>query len=241
MGILLIENDEYIAQIRNKPERIEDLQCTLDESLNRGIMTEEQEQRATYPLTESRNTSNKLYMYAHGFFRDVIYGLMLLKQRQQLHDKAAKFLANRWKHDKMSEELDDDDDEHASFKSSAESVDLKSDPCHFSQFRMNVLARHNDLALKDDTLRRMGSFYQTAPQAKTSQTNAHDSTAKRMKKITSFYKSMRLKTHEKHRIATLSPNYHHRKSKQRLPTILDRIRKSLGSAIKGQGVAPELL
>merc|ERR1719242_759729 len=244
--ILLIENDEYIAQIRSKAERIEDLHCTLDESLNRGIMTEEQEQRATYPSAECRNNANRLYSFGCGFFRDVIYGLMLLKQRQQLHDNAAKHLENRWKREKRNEEKEEADaadaDENESITSSMESVCLKSDPTHFCQFRANVLARHTDLALKDDTLRRMGSFYQAAPQTNGGHSNGgggggNESNSKqRLTKITSFYKSMRRsKTHEKHRIATLSPNYR-RKSRQ-TPSIFQRIRKSMGSAIKG--VAPE--
>lgn len=233
--ILCIENDEYVAQIRNKAERIEDLHCTLDEALNRGIMTEEQEQRATYPLAECRNNNNRLYSFGCGFFRDVIYGLMLLKQRQQLHDNAAKFLENRWsseqsaKDSEQSESLSDDMDRNSN-SNSVESVGLKSDPSHFCQFRASVLMRHKDLALKDDNLRRMGSFYQAAPQSIRGPVDSNESNKQRLKKITSFYKNMRLKTHEKHRIATLSPNY--RRKSQYKKSIFQRIRKSVGSAFE---------
>merc|ERR1712157_676411 len=106
------------------------------------------------------------------------------KQRQQLHDNAAKFLAKRWSEEQSVEENEsvdrsDDDEEE---KGSMESMGLKG---NFTQFRSNVLARHKDLALKDDTLRRMGSFYQAAPQAKNS------NKTKRLQTITSFYKNIR--------------------------------------------------
>merc|ERR1712129_616904 len=73
--------------IRAKPDRIDQLQSTLDDTLSRGIMTEQQEQDCTYPVdkyTYSRSNDKEglhLYQFGCGFFRDVIYGLMLLKQR----------------------------------------------------------------------------------------------------------------------------------------------------------------
>eukprot|EP01084_Bolivina_argentea_P115195 204899_1 len=213
-NILCIENDEYCCRIRAATERIHDLHCTLDESLNRGIMTEEQERATTYPL-DAANNKNKLYSFGCGFFRDVIYGLMLLKQRQQLHEKAAKFLAKRWALDAEEDGADETSDD----------VALKPDSSLFSQFRTNVLNRHKDLALKDDTLRRMGSFYQAAPQA---HNGSQQSKTKRLKTISSFYKSIRTKTindNSRHRVATLSPNFR----KQAAPSIFQRIRQSIAN------------
>ena len=230
--ILIVENDEYLVQIRSKSERIDDLHCTLDESLNRGIMTEIQEKETTYPPNIMLN--NELYSFQCGFFRDVIYGLMLLKQRQQLHDNAAKFLEKRWrKNEEKEEEKHDDNDNHNDNNNNNDdtsSIELKPDYGDFSQFKSNVLARHKDLALKDDTLRRMGSFYQAAPQAKS---NTHKG-AKRLQTITSFYKNIRSKTQDKHRIATLSTNVR----KSTAPSIFQRLRQSLATG--SRKTAPEL-
>eukprot|EP00487_Bulimina_marginata_P001325 TRINITY_DN1283_c0_g1_i1.p1 TRINITY_DN1283_c0_g1~~TRINITY_DN1283_c0_g1_i1.p1 ORF type:complete len:155 (-),score=7.72 TRINITY_DN1283_c0_g1_i1:20-484(-) len=154
---------------------------------------------------------------------------MLLKQRQQLHDNAAKFLTKRWSEEtnykKNKQELDDSDDDDDD-----DYVGLKpSDSYNFSQFRSNILARHKDLALKDDTLRRMGSFYQAAPQA-----NNNQNKAKRLKIITSFYKNIRPKAQDKHRIATLSPNFR----KSTAPSIFQRIRQSMAVGAR-KSVMPE--
>eukprot|EP00483_Globobulimina_turgida_P002777 UN02782 len=144
---------------------------------------------------------------------------MLLKQRQQLHDNAAKFLAKRWQSENNND--CDGDGDVSSDDGSNDMVALKNSYSgNFTQFRSNVLARHKDLALKDDTLRRMGSFYQAAPQAKS---NSHKT--KRLHTITSFYKNIRTKTQDKHRIATLSPNFR----KSTAPSIFQRLRQSLAT------------
>jgi len=230
--ILVVENEEFVVQIRSKPGRIDDLQCTLDEALSRGIMTEEQEHDHTYPLDKYAIGTNNLFAFGCGFFRDVIYGLMLLKQRQQLHDNANKFLAKRWSANSIEEEDDcktradrengcDSDQER---NSEYEQLRVKEAEIEqlatLNTFQKTVLERHRDLALKDDTLRRMGQFYMSAPQS----INPANKT-KRMKTIASFYRSMRNKQkgQDKHRIATLSPRF----SRSAQPSIIQRIRSSI--------------
>lgn len=189
-------------------------------------MTEQQEQDCTYPVEKynSDGNENRLYSFGCGFFRDVIYGLMLLKQRQQLHDNANKFLTKRWSSKCIEEEEckgddDDDIDNDGVCQSEKEHLTLSlEETATFTQFQKNVLLRHKDLALKDDNLRRMGAFYMTAPQS-----NAAAHKTKRMKTIASFYNSMRSKRQDKHRIATLSPRF----ARSSQPSIMDRIRKSM--------------
>jgi len=227
---LIVENDTFLVQIRSKPARIDSLYCTLDDSLSRGIMTEQQERDCTYPVNKYSLKNNKLYSFECGFFRDVIYGLMLLKQRQQLHDNANKFLGKRWSRDSAEEEEskgnDDDDDNTRHLSLVIEPQRPETDT--FSQFQQNVLSRHKDLALKDDTLRRMGAFYQTAPQS-----NNTEHKAKRMKTIASFYHSIRNNGRDKHRIATLSPKFS-RKSR----SVIQRIRSSIMSSRRSTRTAP---
>ena len=65
----------------------------------------------------------------------------------------------------------------------------------------------------------MGSFYQAAPQAKSTNPKG----AKRLHTLASFYKNIRTKSSDKHRIATLSPN----RRRSTAPSIFQRLRQSL--------------
>eukprot|EP00485_Elphidium_margaritaceum_P014944 CAMPEP_0202726070 /NCGR_PEP_ID=MMETSP1385-20130828/184423_1 /ASSEMBLY_ACC=CAM_ASM_000861 /TAXON_ID=933848 /ORGANISM="Elphidium margaritaceum" /LENGTH=1239 /DNA_ID=CAMNT_0049392283 /DNA_START=36 /DNA_END=3755 /DNA_ORIENTATION=+ len=167
--ILVVENQQLLVQIKSKPERIDDLHRTFDDALSsRGIMTAQQERESTYPLvgllrSSTNKEGNSLYCFACGFFRDVVYGLMLLKQRQQLHDNAAKFLGQRWSYsDDPSEEEEEEEESKQnqassgsnsqrsrSQTSSPSTVNLRTqqrpDVSAFAQvFRSNVLANNDN-------------------------------------------------------------------------------------------------
>ena len=213
--ILLIEYMDNIYTLKQKKDVIDELHVALEDCLAIGIMTIDQERELTYPYNIISRNNNELYTFSSGFCRDVIYGLMLLKQRQQLHDNAAKFLQQQWT-------------EHLSKQQSNDYVsDNEFDIPIFTEWQRNVLNRHKDLALKDDTLRRMGSFHQAAPQ----------SSNDKSRKITSpsrFYKTKTIgrsiNVSNKKRLAALSNNNNTNKFGQR-KSIFTRLRNSLAVSV----------